>query len=368
MDPKYILIGADIVPTDTNYDKFISGDAKALVGDRLFDILSGAEYRVFNLETPLSDKEAPILKTGPNLKAPSECINGYKAMGIDLLTVANNHTMDQGREAFLDTLATLTENEIDYIGGGASKEEAKRTKIVELCGVKIGFIAFCEHEFSWVDDYGVGALGFDPLESLDDVSSLKSECDFVVALYHGGRENYRYPSPLLQKTCRAIAKHGADLVIAQHTHCIGARENYLGSEIVYGQGNMLFDHPFAQSPVNEGWLTSLLVKLNVDDRGVSIEYIPMEKCGEGVKYSDNPEILENFAKRSAQIAEEGFVKATYTEYVMKNKETFSHYMTHFARAEELGTKSGAGVRNLLTCDPHREFIITYVSELHKLYK
>ena len=362
---KRILIGADIVPTVRNFEYFKAGDAEKLLGKELKAIFDRADYRIFNLETPLTDNLKPILKTGPNLSAPPYTVAGYKAMGIDLLTVANNHTMDQGREAFKETLKLLSENGIEYMGGGLTREEAKETKIFELCGKKIGVIAFCEHEFSWIDDYGIGANGFDPLESLEEVAELKNKCDYVIALYHGGREHFRYPSPMLQKTCRSIARHGADLIICQHTHCVGAMEKYRDATIVYGQGNTLFDLEGREIPC---WQTSILVELIIEDGEFSVNYIPISKKGEFVALSDDPEILGDFYKRSEEIKEEGFVKRNYTEFVMSERETFDMYLNLFANANNLGTKGGAGTKNLLTCAPHREFITTYVAELHKLYK
>ena len=99
-----------------------------------------------------------------------------------------------------------------------------------------------------------------------------------------------------------------------------------------------------------------------------VDYIPIEKRGEFTALSSDSEILGDFYKRSEEIREEGFVKRNYTEFVMSEKETFDMYLRLFSNANNLGTNGGAGTRNLLTCDPHREFIITYVSELHKLYE
>lgn len=363
---KRILIGADIVPTVRNFEYFRAGDAEKLLGKELKAIFDRADYRIFNLETPLTDNLKPILKTGPNLSAPPYTVAGYKAMGIDLLTVANNHTMDQGREAFKETLKLLSENGIEYMGGGLTAEEAKKPKLIELCGKKIGIMNYCEHEFSLIEDYGIGANGFDPLESLEEIAELKKKCDYLILLYHGGRENFRYPSPNLQKTCRSMVRHGADLVICQHTHCVGAMEEYRGSTIVYGQGNTLFDH--ANSDKMPTWHTSVLVEVEIEDGKFTVNYIPIEKREEVTALSENPEILGGFFKRSKEILEDGFVKRNYTEFVMSEPETFEGYLKHFRDADKLGTKGGAGTRNLLTCDPHREFIITYAEEFHKLYK
>lgn len=91
----------------------------------------------------------------------------------------------------------------------------------------------------------------------------------MIVLYHGGKEQYRYPSPNLQKTCRKLVEKGADLVVCQHSHCIGCREEYLQGTIVYGQGNFLFD-----DEENEYWQTSLLIMISDD---FEVKYIPLKK-------------------------------------------------------------------------------------------
>src|SRR5690606_29065463 len=119
--------------------------------------------------------------------------------------------------------------------------------------IKIGFYVCAEHEFSIASVDSPGANPFDPLESLDHIADLKNECDYVVVLYHGGKEHYRYPSPYLQKVCRKMADKGANLVICQHSHCIGCFEVYKDSTLVYGQGNFIFN-----KHDNEYWKTSIL--------------------------------------------------------------------------------------------------------------
>lgn len=77
--------------------------------------------------------------------------------------------------------------------------------------------------------------------TFDYIAKLKTECDFVVVCYHGGKEKFRFPSPNMIRVFKKIADKGADIVIAQHTHCIGTYEEYKGSLLVYGQGNFIFD-------------------------------------------------------------------------------------------------------------------------------
>ena len=308
-----IIVGADFVPSEFNIPEFIAADTEAIVGRELKDILAAADYRIFNLEIALADEDSPIPKGGPNLRAPTECINAYKALGVDMLGIANNHVLDHGYDGLVSTIKAVDGAGIARVGGGMSYEEARAPKIVEVSGKKIGVYACCEHEFSWAQDYGYGANGFDPLESLDEIAAAKAQCDYLIVLYHGGKEHYRYPSPRLRKVCRKIAEKGADLVLCQHTHCIGTAEDYKGSRIVYGQGNFVFVKDKTEFPF-EGWYTGLLVAVDITDDGVSYEYIPYEMTNKGVVLSHDPSLVEGLHARSAEVVDDIVMAKKYAEF------------------------------------------------------
>ena len=143
-----ILIGADLVPTKSNIDLFENADTVMLLGQELHTLLQEADFRIFNLEVPLVDKESPIDKCGPNLIAPTKTIQAYKAMNVNLLTLANNHILDQGDDGFISTRQVLTDNGIDFVGGGATLEEASKPYVFEIENKKIGVYACAEREFS----------------------------------------------------------------------------------------------------------------------------------------------------------------------------------------------------------------------------
>ena len=95
-----ILIGADFVPTTSNTALFAGGNAEELFGSELNALLNSADYRIFNMETPLCDKPSPISKCGKNFMAPTACVNGYAAAHADLLTLANNHIWIRARQGW----------------------------------------------------------------------------------------------------------------------------------------------------------------------------------------------------------------------------------------------------------------------------
>lgn len=113
-----ILIGADILPTENNHHLFQSGNIEELIGEELHSLFDKVSYRIFNLEGPLTDRITPISKCGPNLCAPTDTSSGLKKLKINLLSLANNHIMDQGEQGLYSTVTILKNEEIKYVGGG----------------------------------------------------------------------------------------------------------------------------------------------------------------------------------------------------------------------------------------------------------
>ena len=309
---KYIIIGADFVPTSSNQDYFCNGQMNLIVDERTYALINNASFRIFNLETPLTDKKTPIEKCGPNLIAPTQTIRGYEQLKVNLLTIGNNHILDQGEQGFISTISTLKNQGIDYVGGGTNLQDAIKPFLFEFSGKRIGIYACAEHEFSIAEENSCGANPYEPLESFDHVTELRRKCDFIVVLYHGGKELYRYPSPGLQKTCHKFIEKGANLVICQHSHCIGCEERYINGTVVYGQGNFLFDNSDS-----EFWKTSLLICL---DEELKITYFPLVKNGNGVCAADESlreTILGDFFNRSKEILQDGFINKEYKKYANK---------------------------------------------------
>ena len=366
-----LVIGADIVPTSDNSIHFKNGNVDALVGDGLVDVLNKVDYRVFNLETPLTDDDTPIDKWGPALRADCTTIAGIKKLGVDLFTLANNHIMDQGETGLASTVDLLKKNEISYLGAGENLEQARRPFMKNIKGKRIGFYACAEHEFSIASEKNAGANPFDTLESFDHVVALKAECDFVVVLYHGGKEYYQYPSPVLQKVCRKFVEKGADLVVCQHSHCIGCEEKYANGTIVYGQGNFIFDD--SNDPLEEH---SLLIKIEDD---FSIDYLPLVKIANGVRLAtgiDAKKIIDAFKARSEQIKEDGFVEKEYAKLAQSMLQNyllvcsgFRHRiicrilnrLTHGIVIKKLTSAYNKDelleLRNFIECEAHRELWI-----------
>jgi poly-gamma-glutamate synthesis protein (capsule biosynthesis protein) len=170
-------------------------------------------------------------------------------------------------------LKLFTDNDIGYVGMGENDELSRAILYIENNGVKVGIINVCEHEYTYAKQNSFGANPFNYLKTVEDVNKAKRNADYVVVIFHGGKEYCRYPSPRLMDACRLLAVAGANLVLCQHTHCISCYEEYNGCHILYGQGNYHFCKG-KETPMPDCWNTGLLCKVTATKQEFKVEYYP----------------------------------------------------------------------------------------------
>ena len=368
-----ILIGADFIATPSNECFFLDCDLHSLLGDELVDLLKSADYRIFNLESPLTNQAAPIIKSGPNLINKTDVINTYKKLDVNLFTIGNNHILDQGEQGLFSTMSVLDQAGIPFIGAGKNVDEAAKPYFFRFQNKTIGVFACAEHEFSIADETHCGANPVDLLETPDIIARIKEKCDYLIILYHGGKECYRYPVPYLRKICHKFVDKGADLILIQHTHCVGCKEEYKGATIVYGQGNFLFD-----SKSDEFWNYGLLLRIEDD---FSLSFFPVEKIDHCARLCKDEKILAGFFKRSEEIKDEGLIEKKFSEYA---KSMCPAYLFRFSNGEgfwqkvlrnlfgekirykkikkDYTTGRKAAILDIVRCEAHREVVIEGLKE------
>ena len=376
-----LYIGADFVPTDINRVLFETGNIEALVGKELLGLFKQSDLNVFNLEVPLTDASTPIDKFGNNLKSPTKTIYGYKALEPIFLTLANNHSLDHGVEGLTTALELLKKHDIKNAGAGANVKEAKKPFIFEKDGIRIGFYMCAEHEFTVASCHTMGANPFDVLESFDDVEALKKTCDYVIVLYHGGKEFYRYPSPMLQRYCRKFVDKGADLVVCQHSHCIGSREDYGNGTIIYGQGNFIFNSEFYIQH-KEFVKDSLLISVEATKDTFVVSEVPIRGTERGTRLateSEADETLTAYKQRSEHIRDAHFVVQAYKDFADTH---VKRYLREFIgrsfiiRAINalfgrklmqllLGKTSYLAIQNYLECEAHHELFLRGIKNINR---
>ena len=167
-------------------------------------------------------------------------------MGVDLVTLANNHTWDFGEQGFLDTLSTLEETGIPYIGGGRNLAEAARPKVFEAGGMKIAILNATEIERThvWTKAAAEESPGvfrcFDPAPLLEAVKAAGAENDFVITVLHWGIEGQSRPDRRQQELANSLKDAGADLIVGGHPHVLQSLGFADHVPVAYSMGNFLF--------------------------------------------------------------------------------------------------------------------------------
>ncbi len=353
------LFAADICPTVHTEKYFAAGDTAALFGDTIL-LFHSCDFTFANLECAITEHDVGIKKFGPCLKAPFGTADVLKDLNLSLVGISNNHVFDFGKKGALDTIAALNEKGLPYTGFGDNYNDSRKNYYFEKDGERICVVAVCEHEYSYALEDRMGSRPFDEFETIEDIREAKANADRVIVAYHGGKEYCEYPSPRLMRACRAMARAGADLILTQHTHCIGTYEKYGDSHIVYGPGNFNFVKP-ENGPM---WETGLAVIY--DTKTNEIEFIPVRTGEHGIslaKDDDKEQILAGFAKRSETIGN-GKWRDGWREFCFSEKNTRC-YLSAIKRACVDGATEEDNhlFAHYLDCEAHsdvwREFFPTY---------
>ena len=183
------------------------------------------------------------------------------------MTLANNHAMDYGTDALLDTCSTLDGAGILRVGAGHSLDEAKQPATMEVKGRKIGFIGASRviPEGSWnATKTKPGLLTtYDPAVCLEEIRKAREECDLVVVYVHWGIERDELPQEYQRSLGKQYIDAGADLVIGSHPHVLQGLEYYKGKPIVYSLGNFVFGSSIPRTALLEAEWDGETVKLKL---------------------------------------------------------------------------------------------------------
>ena len=297
-----LIFGADTVPTELNEAAFAAGDAERLFGSAV-KVFEGADRFIINLECALTNSEAQIKKIGPALKASPECARGLAAIGVTDVCLANNHIYDFGEVGYRDTLSALDVAGIPYTGVGDNDELSRTPHFFDIGDKRFAIINLNESEYSYALPDRCGVNPLKPTTLIHDIRAAKALSDYTIVVYHGGKELCRYPSPRLYELAHDMVIAGADVVLCQHSHCVGCYERFLGGHIVYGQGNF---HFIKEGLGDECWHDGLAVEVAIENNELSLLFHPLVSDYEsgGVTLATGErarEILSGFMSRSEEL-------------------------------------------------------------------
>ena len=209
---------------------------------RVSDVISRNDLAFCNLECPICTGGVPLNKKYC-FHADTSFIFGLKNAGFNVISVANNHTMDRGREGFVETVRLLKKHGFYPVGGGENQKEARKPVIVECNGLRFAFFAYVNmllEGVTYLDDRPSPAMG--NLEEMEkEIRKIRDEVDFVVVSFHWGIEYQDFPTINQIEYAHRAIDAGADLVLGHHPHVLQGIEYYRERPIVYSLGNFVFD-------------------------------------------------------------------------------------------------------------------------------
>lgn len=242
-----------------------SDGLSGILSNEIVDYMKNLDWMIVNNEFAFSERGVPMNGKLYTFRGTVKNVNIYHEMGVDMVTLANNHVYDYGQDAFFDTLVTLKEASLPYIGAGKNLEEATKPYYLIANGYKITFLNATRAEKyiltpgATEDSEGV-FRAYDPSLLVSKIQQEKQNSDYVVVLIHWGTENTHQLEDVQKETGKLYIDSGADMIIGSHAHVLQGVEFYNEKLIAYNLGNFIFN----DQSVDTGILT-----WNLDKEGQS---------------------------------------------------------------------------------------------------
>ncbi|MDO4438699.1 MAG: CapA family protein [Eubacteriales bacterium] len=269
-EPIELLFGGDIYLSNYVLNAYDSaGGINGVLCDNYLREIEQSDMFIANQEFPFSDRGEQAPDKQFTFRLSPERINIFTELGLDLVTLANNHSLDFGEAALLDSIDVLDKASIKHMGAGKNKKEAMEPVIVEFKGRKIGFIAASRviPVSSWAagkDKPGL-FICYDSAELINSVKELESVCDYTIVFLHWGTEKKTVPDSYMEDMAENLVLSGADAVIGSHPHVLQPIEIINGKPVVYSLGNFIFGSRIE---------STMLFKLIIEDDKISYELLP----------------------------------------------------------------------------------------------
>jgi len=371
-----ILFTGDFCPgTDPPIGSAWTGSGADVQEPFLRALTGSVDYSVANLECPLGTGEGAA-KSGPRLRADASWAEVLATSGIDAVSLANNHAMDQGESGLKSTIAAVTAAGIAHVGAGRDLDEASRPLLVTVRGRAVAILAYAEHEFGVARRGVAGVSPLAPETALRHIRAARETNDSVVVLVHGGNEEYALPRPGLRETCRFLIDCGADAVLCAHSHVMGPAEWYAGAPIVYGLGNLYFPWHTATHP--KGWHDGMAVILEFGPR-IGLHLVPTRFTESrqgigGLSAAEVSELAGDLEALSATVRDDSALDREWEGYVTAHRRDLLSALLGLSRAERLGLRAGIwpswrvshrklpALLNAVRCESHREALLRVLED------
>lgn len=252
------------------------GKIESSLSADLLEEMRGADILMVNNEFSYSNRGEPLPGKAFTFRSRPENVKLLHEMGVDIVSLANNHVYDWGEDALFDTLDTLKSAGIPYIGAGRNLDEAKEPYYFEINGRIIAFVSATQVERNenpdtkGASEVTAGTFRCFSKEEftrlLEVVKEADEKADLTVVYIHWGTENTDELHWAQEWQAPELVKAGADLIVGDHPHCLQGIDFIDGVPVFYSIGNFWF---------NSKKLDTGLLKVILDEDGkLSCQFLP----------------------------------------------------------------------------------------------
>lgn len=294
---NFILRGSKIEDTFSQY---------------LIDKMRNADIFMLNNEFTFTDRGTPTKDKTFTFRSNPKNVEILNEIGTDVVSLANNHAYDFGEVSILDTMKTLEDADISYVGAGRNIEDAKKPLYIVANGMKIAIVSATQIErlanpdTKEATENTAGVLRcWDKTALLSVIAEAEANADFTILYIHWGTENHEEIDSFQEEQAPAYVKAGVDLVIGDHPHCLQKIEIISGVPVFYSLGNFWF---------NSKTVNTCLVEAIVEKNGLkSVRFIPAIQSDCRVKHLEGDEKAQllNYMRTISQgviIDDEGYIE------------------------------------------------------------
>ncbi|USU18907.1 CapA family protein [Paraburkholderia fungorum] len=321
--------------------------------------IGASDIAFCQLEVNLSDRGSRLPQVRHTTRSSPDTARAMRECGFNVVSVAGNHCMDWGRDAFDDTLDALKTTGIAAVGAGANRAEARKPVIVDCKGTKVAFLAYCSilPEGFWADENRAGCSplrawtiyeqiekdqpGTPPrihtfadrgdLQALtEDIRLARAQADIVVLSMHWGIHFVPYTIADYQReVAHAAIDAGADVILGHHAHILKGVEIYRGKPVFYSLCNFALDVPLSPAMMKS--------KAFLEIQSLNPDWQPDTTCTYTFPPDSQMTIVVRFVLRDGKVHETTllptFINLHSQPRLMKhNDPEFSEVVSYLAKA------------------------------------
>lgn len=236
----------------------------------LLEVFAEADLAIVNLECCISEHGRPWPAPGKPFffRAPPTAVDVLASVGVRAVWLANNHALDYGYEALLDTFRHLQAAGIAWVGAGVDVGAARRGVVVETAGVRIGLVGFADHPADFEASHGRPGIAFvasgelarvgPPAWLVDEIRRLRAECEMVIVGPHWGPNMRAEPLPHHPAVARSLIEAGATALAGHSAHVVQPVGLVGGAPVLYDIGDLLDDYAVDEQLRNDLGMLALL--------------------------------------------------------------------------------------------------------------